>query len=69
MKISGQLNGVKVARTQFTAHDRELFPECDNAEYLEYENVSTGLSAEICSYGYQKINNGKIEWVKRKDLK
>lgn len=68
MKISGQFNGVNVERVQFTRHDQESFPECDNPEYLEYRKVSTGLSTEICSYGYRQVSDNKIKWVKRKDL-
>jgi hypothetical protein len=52
-------------KQQFTAYDRELYPEYDNSEYLDHEKVSTGLSSDICSYGY-RINN---KWVKKSDYK
>ena len=50
-------------RQQFTRWDSENFPKFDNSEYLDYEQVTTGLSSELCSYGY------KIEgrWVKRQE--
>ncbi len=52
-------------KQQFTAYDRDLYPEYDNSEYLDYEKVSTGLSSVVCKYGY-KVNN---KWVKKKEIK
>jgi hypothetical protein len=59
-----------IVREQFTAFDERHRPDCDNADYLEYVRVSTGLSSEIISYGYkEKINEGEgwseWRWVKR----
>lgn len=42
----------KIERQQFGGWDRALFPQFDNAEYLEYERVSTGLSSGIITFGY-----------------
>ena len=36
----------------------------NNSDFLEYEEVSTGLSSQVCSYGYKDIDdNGKYVWV------
>ena len=58
----------KIIRTQFTRFDSELHPECNNKEYLEYEEVNTGLSKEIISYGYKKIEGTKYKWIKKKEV-
>ena len=32
--------------------DEDLYPECNNAEYLDYKKVKAGISEEIVAYGY-----------------
>ena len=51
-------------RVQFTAWDSDRWPEYDNSRYLIYEDVDSGLSKEICKYGFQeKLIDGKRRWV------
>lgn len=60
---------MKIVRRQFTRWDTENYPECNNAEYLEYERVETGLSSEIIAYGYREEeqvgNVTKFKWIKK----
>jgi hypothetical protein len=55
---------LKPIKKQFTRYDEELSPMCDNVEYLDFEKVSTGLSTEICSYGFRYKN----KWIKKIDI-
>lgn len=65
-----KIGDVTVTRTQFTRRDEENSPECDNKEYLEYENRTSGISKGIISYGYQRKvcvgenDHCKCEWLK-----
>lgn len=53
-----------IKREQFTRYDAEMYPECNNAVFLEYEKIATGLSDEVCSYGYKGIDdNGTFKWL------
>ncbi|MHC1600246.1 MAG: hypothetical protein ACXQS5_05440 [Candidatus Methanospirareceae archaeon] len=55
-----------IKRVQFTAYDRHMHPEINNDEYLEYELLKTGLSTQVCSFGWIEIDaaNGEYRWVK-----
>ena len=54
-----------IRRSQFTGYDSDFFPEiANNVEYLEYETISTGLSTQVCSYGYQRVEGTKHTWIK-----
>ena len=59
-----------IQRVQFTAYDRYMHPEIDNDEYLEHELVETGVSSQVCSYGWIEINtaNDGFEWIKKADV-
>ncbi len=58
-----------IVRTQFTRWDEGLHPECDNAEYLEYERVKSGISEGILSYGYQwRWPDGRYQWAKLSEV-
>jgi hypothetical protein len=52
-----------IKRAQFTAYDTLLHPECDNAEYLEYETRGTGLSQQVCAFGYRRIEGTFYRWL------
>lgn len=58
-----------VKRAQFTAYDGLLHPECDNAEYLEYETRSSGLSQQVCAFGYQRIEGTFYKWLPLSEAK
>jgi hypothetical protein len=58
-----------VKRAQFTDYDWLLHPECDNAEYLEYETRSTGLSRQVCAFGYQRIEGTTYKWIPLSEAK
>jgi hypothetical protein len=58
-----------IVRSQFCRKDEEYHPEYNNQEYLEYETVSTGLSKEIISYGYQVRNGSSYRWIKISEAK
>ena len=46
---------MRLKRVQFTAYHSLLFPDIENnEEYLDFERVSTGLSTDICAYGFQE---------------
>jgi len=64
----------RIERTQFTRHDSELHPECDNAEYLIYETITDSTNKPMTiKYGYQLIitmdKNGweKYWWLTMED--
>ena len=62
---------IEVIRVQFTRFNEEQLPEIkNNADYLDFETVNTGLSEAICSYGYQLreyISSSKYScrWITR----
>lgn len=58
---------LKLKRVQYTRYDQErLNPEIAfDKEYLEDETIKTGLSEEVCSFGY-KLNE---KWIKIKEAK
>lgn len=47
----------EIERRQFTAWDRWHHFQFDTPEYIEHERISTGLSSDVCSYGYVEITN------------
>ena len=57
-----------ITREQFTAYDGDLHPECDNSEYLDYEKVKTGLSNDICKYGYKITEGTKYRWITKSEV-
>ena len=61
---------MKTIREQFSRYDaEELHPECNNSEYLDYKKVVSGISKEICSYGFKVIDEkGKYFWAKKTDI-
>lgn len=61
-KPKGEKNE-EIEKVQFTAWDEEHYPEFNNSLYLDYERVKTGLSSEICKYGYKKKIGEKYFWV------
>ena len=55
-----------IVRRQFTAMCTIDYPEYDNAIYLDYEIVNTGLSSDIVKWGYW--NTEEKTWVKKMDV-
>jgi len=55
-----------IERRQFTAWNSYQLPQYNNREYLEYEWVDSGLSKEVCSFGY--FDTEKKEWLKLSDV-
>jgi len=65
---------VWIERAQFTRCDKDNHSECNNKRYLEYEEIKTGLSKEICSYGYllcigNKKGEYKYQWLPIQEAK
>lgn len=58
---------MKIERRQFTHYDSQVHQECDNKEYLEYEWVTTGVSTELCAFGFQIQEGTKYKWISLKD--
>jgi hypothetical protein len=56
-----------IKRQQFTAWNGYQLPQFNNPQYLEYERVKSGISEEICTYGY--FDTDKKTWVKLSEVK
>jgi hypothetical protein len=58
-----------IEKRQFTKHDSELHPECNNSRYLDYQKVTTGLSESVISYGYILIDKISYRWITKVEAK
>jgi hypothetical protein len=55
-----------IVRQQFTAWNRYQLPQFNNQEYMEYKWVESGISKEVCTFGY--FDTEKKTWVKLADV-
>lgn len=64
---------MQIERQQFDRWQMEHHPEFINDTYLEWEQVSTGLSTENISYGYipteKKGTRSVYVWIPKKEAK
>lgn len=44
----------KLVYVQFDRWDKEHYPEINNSDYLDYKEVNTGHSKEVCSFGWRE---------------
>ncbi len=56
-----------LVRQQFCAYDCKHFPQCNNAEFLEYKTITPSFLEDsvVISYGYQIRHDTSYAWVKR----
>ena len=54
-------------RRQFTVWNSYQMPQFNNPEYLEYKRIKSGISEEICTFGY--YDTDKKTWLKLAEIK